>query len=199
MRMIPCKFGILPLPAGESELRPHPDRLLASNLHIAVLRRVRHRGHFFRLIPAHAVIEHDVRIYLDTGLMKGLDRVQVFLLCSVLRADGSFLVEFSQIVHIVDAVPHVLLRGALVGRRQPHRCDSEIMQLACLGSAALPPEAVVRQIPLEKLHHCFICFHSLFSLSHSIIHGVWFNDRYTSTVFQKPVSNLACALYQRAS
>ena len=41
--------------------------------------------------------------------MEGLDRLQIFLPGAVFGADRPLLVELSEVIHIINAVAHVLL------------------------------------------------------------------------------------------
>ena len=154
--VVPGKAAVCAAPAGKAEFGPDAHRMRAVDLCQAVFRAVSHRPDFFQLIPAHAVVEHDIPENADPRLMESADRREVFIFGPVLGADRSLLVKFAQVIHIINAVAHILLRGSLVGRRQPYFRDSEFGKPFRLGGAALPPQSVIGQIPFKVLHHRFV-------------------------------------------
>ncbi len=156
MRMIPGKAAVFSGSSRKCELRPDLYLLFSADLLIPVLRRIRDRRDFLRLVAAHPVVQDDVREHLYPGSLQRPDRFQVFFLRSVFGTHCALLVKLSQIIHIINAVADIILAGSLIGRRQPDLRDPEIMQAFRLGRTALPPEAVIRQIPFKILHHCFI-------------------------------------------
>ncbi len=64
--------------------------------------------------------------------MEGLDRGQELLLRAILRRHRALLVEFAQVVKIIDAVPGIKGRGAFKGRRQPDRTDPLGLEIRCI-------------------------------------------------------------------
>ena len=105
------------MPAGEGELRPHVHFVRPVELCQPIFRVVADSADLFQFVTAHAVVEHNISEHLDAYLMKGLDRRGVFIFCAVFGSDRSLLVELSEIIHIINAVADILLRGAFIGRR----------------------------------------------------------------------------------
>ena len=161
MLLIPCKFTVRPVSSREGELRPYTDGLRFADLLRPVLRGVHDRLHILQLIAAHPVVQDDIRVYADACVVEGLYRLDIFLFGAVLGPDGSLLVELAQVIHVIDAVSHVVLRCALVGRREPDIGNAVLCQAFGLGSAPLPPETVIGQIPFKILHHGLIISHVL--------------------------------------
>ena len=84
--------------------------------------------------------------------MQGVDGGQVFVFRPVLRGHGPLLVEFAQVIQVVDAVADVLDAAmALVGGGQPDDGDAQVGdRLRVLGEVA--PVARIRgHIPGEGL------------------------------------------------
>ena len=161
MPVIPGKAAVGTVAAGERELRPGLDFLPAADLFPAVFGVVCNSGDLLQLIPAHAVVEHNIGKNTDAGCVESPNRLEVFFFGSVLCADRSLLVKLPEIIHIVNAVTHVLLRGALVGRGQPDLRDAQRGQVFRLRGTALPPQSVIRQIPFKILHHGFVLTHHI--------------------------------------
>ena len=103
-------------------------------------------------VPAHAVVEDDVRHDADAGRVQGLDGGEVVLLGAVLGGDGALLVELAQVVGVVDAVADVLHAGlSLVGGRQPHRAHPAVGQEGGVVRQEAPVGGVGGQVPGEGL------------------------------------------------
>ena len=157
--VVPDETAVSAFPAGEGEFRPHPYLFLTADLLVAVILRVGNCCHFLNLVTTHPVVEHNVGKHLDAGIVEGPDRLQIFFFRAVFGPYRSFLVELAQIVHIINTVAHVFLRGALVSRRQPYFADPQRCEILGLSGTALPPESVIRQVPLKILHHgLVVCF-----------------------------------------
>ena len=91
--------------------------LCAADLFAAVFRVVGDGGDGLELVAAHAVVEHDIRKNTDVRRMKGAYRLKIFFFRPVFGADRPFLIELSEIIHIINAVTYILLGDPLVGRR----------------------------------------------------------------------------------
>ena len=154
--MIPGKSAVFSLPSRECETGVGPDLLLLADLLVAVFRVIRHRGNGFGLVPAHAVVEHNVCYHPDISIMKGLNCLEIFFFCPVFCPDSSLLVELSEIVHVINTITDVFLRSALVSGWKPYLCDTQCGEVLCLCRTAFPPQAVVRQIPFKVLHQSFV-------------------------------------------
>ena len=163
--MVPDEAAVLPAAARKGETGPGADRLLVAGLLAAVFRVYGDGLNLFQFIPAHAVVEHDVAEHADAGGMKGTDCIEIFFFRAVFCTDRSFLIELSEIIHIINAVANVILRDSFVGGRKPDLCNPEGGKVICLRSAALPPQPVVRQIPFEILHHRIVIFQRIPPLS----------------------------------
>ncbi len=90
---------------------------------------------------------------LNVGLIvQGIDGGQVFVLRPVLRGDRALLVEFAQVVQVVDAVADVVdALVPLVGGRQPDDGDAQVRdRLRVLGEVA-PVAGVRGHVPGEGL------------------------------------------------
>ena len=163
--MIPGEFAVFSVSSGKVELGPDAHLLLAADLLPAVFGVVGDGGDLLQLVAAHAVVQNDIGKNLDAVFVEGADGLQIFFLGSVFGADRALLVELAQIVCIINAVAHVLLRGALIGGRQPYLRNTQCGKIARFGGAALPPQTVVRQIPFKILHHSLIGTHHIPSFS----------------------------------
>jgi len=103
-------------------------------------------------VPAHAVVEDDVRHDADAGGVQGLDGGEVVLLGAVLSGDGALLVELAQVIGVVDAVADVLHASlALVGGRQPHRAHPAVGQEGGIVRQEAPVGGVGGKVPGEGL------------------------------------------------
>ena len=113
------------------------------------------------------MVQDDIGIYLDFLIMKSTDCRKVFLACSVFCANRSFLIEFAQIIHIINSVADIFLRCALISRRQPDLCNSKFVKVRSFCRTALPPQSVIREVPFKILHHGFVLYnkHQLLFLS----------------------------------
>ena len=157
--VIPLEGAVFAISAGEVEHGPDLDALLPVDLFVAVYRGVADGDDVLCRVAAHSVIQYDVGEHLNAGLVESVDGSKVFLLGAVFGSDGALLVELAQIVHIIDAIAHVRLAGALVGGWQPNLGDAQVAQIGRLGCAAPPPQAVVGQVPFKVLHHCIVNQH----------------------------------------
>ena len=151
--MVPGECAVFAFPAGEGEFRPDTDHVGVFDLLCAVLGRIRYGDNILTFIGAHSVVEDDIREDPDPVVVEGPDCLEIFLFGAVFGADSVLLVEFAQVIHVVDAVADVFLGCPLICRRKPYIRDADSVQALCLGGAAFPPQPVVRQIPFKILHH----------------------------------------------
>ena len=156
MSVVPDEITVFSISARKGEFRPDPDRVLALHLLHPVVPGIGHGHDLLRFIRAHSVIEDDIGKDADPVIVKGPDRLQIFLFGPVLGADSPLLIKFTQIVKVIYAVADILLTGSLIGRRKPDICDPDFIEVLRLRRAPFPPEPVVGQIPLKILHHGFV-------------------------------------------
>ena len=150
----PDEFRVLAVAAGEGEAGPGLDVLFVGDGLGAVIGSCFHGGHLFLAVGPHAVVEDDVGVDLDAGVLEGSDGGQVFFLGTVLGPDGALLVKLTQIVGVVHAVAHVVHAGlALVGRGQPDAGDPPGRQMDGVLGHLAPQALVCGQVPFKILHH----------------------------------------------
>ena len=70
--------------------------------------------------------------------MQRFDRSQVFCFGSVFCADGTFLVEFAQIIEIINTVACIIRPCRFVGRRSPDGRDAQFLQMLGILLQAIP-------------------------------------------------------------
>jgi len=158
MSVIPGEIRIFTVTAGECEARPGLDGFLAGDGLFTVGRGILDSLDGLDAVGPHLVIENDIGVNLQTGLLQGADGREIFRARAVLRGDGALLVEFAEVVEIVGPVAHVVFPGlALVRGRQPHGAHADRAQVRRV-SLRPPPETAVRgEVPLEILHHHAVC------------------------------------------
>ena len=100
-----------------------------------VLGGVRYGDNILTFIGAHSVVEDDISEDPDLVVMESPDCLEIFLFGAVFGADSILLVEFAQVVHVVDAVADVFLGCPLICRRKPYIRDADSVQALCLGGA----------------------------------------------------------------
>ena len=166
----PPEGGIPLFPSREFEAGPGQDALVLHQLPAAVIGITFGGPDRFQMVSAHPVVQHHVRQNPDACGMEGIDGGQVFVLGAVFGGNRVLLVEFAQVVEVVDTVAHIVDPGlALIGRGEPDIGDAQVGKI-CGGLCGPPPVAPVgRQIPLKKLDQGFV-FHcnpsfSLFAYS----------------------------------
>ena len=103
-------------------------------------------------VGPHAMVEDDIGDDCDSGGMEGLDGGEILVLGAVLGGHGALLVEFAQVVGVVDAVADVLGPGpSLVGGREPRGGDAAVRQQGGVVGQEPPMGGVGGQIPGEGL------------------------------------------------
>nr|WP_288559153.1 hypothetical protein [uncultured Victivallis sp.] len=165
---VPFEIGIFLVAARKPEVRvrfdlpaPLPDLLFA----IVGLVLFGHR--LFGFVPAHPVIQDDIGVDLQAVPVAGPDCGKQLLQGPVLGRDGAFLVEFAEIIQVIDRITDVLRSGiSLVTGRNPDARDSRRSQLRRLLLQLLPQHSG-RQIPFEKLHHRTVSAHVLLLMAFS--------------------------------
>ena len=72
------------------------------------------------------MVEDNVRVGLDAVPLQGFDCGQVLLPAAVFGGHTLLLIEFTQIVQIVDTIAHIRLAlVALIGRGEPHAGEAQ--------------------------------------------------------------------------
>ena len=157
---VPPEAAVLPPPPWEMEPGEQPHLpALAHGLQPVVPVHADGLG-LIRAVGAHAVVQHQIRQGLHTGVLQGADGGQVFVLRAVLGADAALLVELAQVVQVVYAVAHVAsTAAALEGRGQPRGGEALPVQRKGMPGQIPPQLAVRRRLPLEALEH------------HAVVHG----------------------------
>ena len=156
MILRPDEVGIFPLSAGEVEQRPGLDQLVLLE-HMASVIRVELRDlHLLGCVAAHFVVQNDIRDDLDAPAVELADQGKILILAAVLGVHGSLLVEFTQIVQIIDTVAHIVHTAeALIGRRQPHIREAQLLKLGSQLLQTPPVHGIRRQVPFKALEHGF--------------------------------------------
>jgi len=117
----PLERRVLALAAGEGETGVHLDfSRLTARMHSVVLEE-RNGPRRFRSVAANAVVEHGVGVDLEAGGAQRGDGPEILLAGSILGANGTFLLEFAEVIQVIDAVTNISIAiDSLVGRWQPH-------------------------------------------------------------------------------
>ena len=125
---------------------------------MAVMRVDRSRAHHFGHVRAHAVVEDDVGAHGDPRLVQGVDGGQVFILRPILRGDRALLIEFAQVVQVVDTVADVVETVvSLVGGRQPDDGDAQVRDRLRVLRQVSPVARIRCHVPREGLQHQGSC------------------------------------------
>ena len=152
------KAGVCPRPAGEVKFRPGGDRMLTADVLAPVVLQAVDHHYLFGGVRTHPVVEYNVTQHFDARPLQGTDSGEIVRPCAVLGTDCALLIELTQVIHIVYIVDHAgRSGGTLIGGRQPDHIDADAFQLRRLGLRAFPVQLIIGQIPLEKLHHGFVC------------------------------------------
>ena len=98
------------------------------------------------------MVKDDIGNDVDPRLVESIDGCEVFILRAVLRGDASFLIELTQVIHVVDAVSNVLAPLiALVRGGKPNSFNPQLRKVVCRSSNRPPQALISRQIPCECL------------------------------------------------
>ena len=153
-RPVPREIRVGAAAPREREAGPRLDHFGFADHLMAVLLVDRSRAHHLGRIRAHAVVEDDVGAHGDPRLMQGVDGGQVFVLRPVLRGNRALLVEFAQVVQVVDAVADVIETVvSLVGGRQPDNRDAQVRDRLRVLCQVAPVARIRRHVPRESLQH----------------------------------------------
>ena len=151
-RPIPGEVGIGAPAAGEFVARPRLDFLDLADGPTAVPRVDGRGAHGFDGFAAHAVVENDVGHHGDARGVQRRNGREVFVFGAVLGGHGAFLIEFPQVVHVVDAVSDVLHPGMpLVGGREPYGTDAAGGQKFGVAGQKPPVARIRSHVPGESL------------------------------------------------
>ena len=151
---VPREVRVGAAAAREREAGPRLDHFGFADHLMAVVRVDRNRAHHLGRIRAHAVVEDDVGAHGDPRLVQGVNGGQVFVLRPVLRGDCALLVEFAQVVQVVDAVADVVdTVVSLVGGRKPDDGDAQVRDRLRVLRQVSPVARIRCHVPGESLQH----------------------------------------------
>ena len=106
----------------------------------------------FRFIRSQPLVEDNVCQSEHSMVMKRADAGKVGIFGPVLGSDGAFLIEFTKVIHVVDAIADVMdASKAFVGRRHPDSGYAELFEPGCLCTQAVPEGAVAGRVPVKAL------------------------------------------------
>ncbi|CDN42503.1 hypothetical protein BN871_BK_00260 [Paenibacillus sp. P22] len=156
---VPGEVRVLAAASGERESRPSLDVTGIGYLLLAVVAFDFDHLELLLLVRAGLMVHDEIRIDGDAFQLAGLNSFEQLRLRPVFRADSALLVEFAQIVQVVDAVAVVLRRGGFGGGRDPDGINAGCLKLGGPFLEPLPMAAVGGYMPFKKLHHRMVALH----------------------------------------
>ena len=111
------------------------------------------------LITTIEVIQHHVRIDLDTRFVHHANHLLQFRTTAIACFNSALLFIIAEVIMVVDAIAAVIDTPiALCGNGRPQAADACSSQFGCNLAQMIPPSAILclfihRHIPIERLHH----------------------------------------------
>ena len=144
-------LGILFTASGEVEPEPAFYLVRVRRVFCAVVLIHLDHAAFLRPVGACFVVEHRVPVELHAFFLRHLAELEQVLFATPFRGPGTFLVEFPEVVEVVDVVAVSLRRGGFAARWEPDGGDARVAEGWGGACEAFPVFLVGWDVPFETL------------------------------------------------